>query len=123
MSAAKRSRSSRWSPEAVRRHVERGEGAGLYLLHGDEAYRREGLYEWLMERLRPEAVAKREKRVFERLGQVALREHALVGGDDRAVEKAHDQRRMIRSQQAPCRMVPAEVIEGVVVEVQGATRR
>ena len=57
MSAAKRSRSSRWSPEAVRRHVERGEGAGFYLLHGDEAYHRERLYEWLMDRLRPEAAA------------------------------------------------------------------
>ena len=55
MSAAKRSRSSRWNPEAVRRHVESGEEAAFYLLHGDEAYRREGLYKWLMERLRPEA--------------------------------------------------------------------
>ena len=74
-------------------------------------------------RLRPEAIAKAEQRVFERFGQIALREHAFVGGDERAMEKARDQRRMIRSQQAPCGMVPAEVIEGVVVEVQGATGR
>ncbi len=57
MSAARRSRSSRWNPEAVRHHVENGDGAPFYLLHGDEAYRRDGLYEWLMERLRPDAAA------------------------------------------------------------------
>ena len=55
MSAAKRSRNSaRWTPEAVRRHVEAGERTTFLLLHGEEAYRRERLYKWLLDRLRPE---------------------------------------------------------------------
>ena len=37
----------------MRRHVESGEGTPFYLLHGEESYRREGLYRWLLDRLRP----------------------------------------------------------------------
>ena len=39
----------------MRRHLESGERTPFYLLHGEEAYRRERLYHWLLDRLRPEA--------------------------------------------------------------------
>ena len=65
MSAAKRSRNStRWTPEGVRRHVESGGGAEFLLLHGEEAYRRERLCKWLLDRLRPDVAGDFNMDVF-----------------------------------------------------------
>ena len=49
--------------------------------------------------------------------QLALREHPFVGGDERAMKEARDERGVIRSQQPPGGMVLPQVIEGVVVEL------
>ena len=68
-------------------------------------------------RVRAEALAKREQRVFQPFGQLALREHAFVGGDERAMQEARDERGVVRAQQAPGGMVLPKVVEGVVVEI------
>ena len=70
-----------------------------------------------------QAFAQGVQLVFQRLGQIALRQHPLVRRDEHSIQKARRQRRVIGAQQPPGGMALAKPIERVVVEIHGATRR
>ena len=55
--------------------------------------------------------------VFQRLGQVRLRHHPHVGNYEGPVQKAANQRRVLRRQQAPRRVLTAQGVESGVVQI------
>jgi DNA polymerase-3 subunit delta len=57
VSAAKRNTKRRVTPQEVRRSLTSEPPAKYYLFHGEESYRREQLYRWATEHLRPDIAA------------------------------------------------------------------
>ena len=62
-----------------------------------------------------QALTQAKQGVFQCLYQVGLRHDAYVGRDEHPVQKARHQRRMLRCQQAPGRVLRAQDCEGAVV--------
>ena len=73
--------------------------------------------------VRPQPLPQREQLVFQRLGQVTLRQRSLVGRDEHPLQEARHQRCVVRAQQPPSGVVRSEMLEGVVVEIHRAIRR
>ena len=63
--------------------------------------------------------AQRVQRIFQRLGQVGLPEHAHVGQHEDAVQEARHQRRRIGREQPPGRVLAAQGFQGFEVEWHG----
>jgi hypothetical protein len=62
--------------------------------------------------------AQRIKFVVQRFREVCSRHHADVGGNEYPIQKAGDERCVIRTQQAPGRMMAAQVVEGEIIQGQ-----
>ena len=67
--------------------------------------------------VRPQTLPQREQIVFQRLGQVALRQRSLVGRNEHPLQETRDQHGVVRAQQPPGGVVRSEMVEGVVVEI------